>query len=152
MRQCAEEGKLTYSCPVDTFLPEFCHLIRRAMDLTVVVLFGGKRASLASCCAWCCCNYSAVWGIFALTFCIPFPSLWDWNKSMHYGLSCGKLIALDVYVFVSTELDCTVWSSLGCIWQYCVLFYLHVLCVQLYAIIQRKFRKYQNHSSSGCRV
>lgn len=121
MVKCAEAAQLTYSCRVYALFLERCHLIRRATDLSVVVLLWGKRPSPAPCCSCCCCNYSAVWGIFGLTFCIPFASQRDWNKSKHYGLPCGKLIALDVYVLVFTKLDCTAWSIPGCIWHSVVL-------------------------------
>lgn len=93
-----EAAQLTYSCSVCTVFLERCHLIRRATDLCVVVLFWGERPSRAPCCSRCCCNYSVVWGIFGLTFCIPFASQRDWNESKHYGFPCGKPIALDVYV------------------------------------------------------
>lgn len=103
------------------FLPLFC------------VVLGG-RSCLPPCCYPCCCNYSVVWGIFGLTCCIPFASPRDWNKSKHYGLPSGKLIALDVYVLVFTELDCTVWSLPGCIWLsiVCVFFFMCSVrsCVQ----------------------
>ncbi len=121
--------------------------------LICAVVWGGKTPSLAPCCSWCCGNYSVVWGIFGLTFCIPFASQRDWNKSKHYGLPCGKLIALDVYVLVFSEQDCTVWSLPGYIWQ-SVVFASIFMCffLQLCAIMQKMLWKFHNYSYNGCRA
>lgn len=101
--QWAVAAQLTHSCHAATLFLVLCHLVRRTTDLCVVVLFGGERPGWAPCCSPCCCNYSVVWAEFSLTFCIPFASQGDWNKSKHYSLPCGKLIALDVYVLFFTE-------------------------------------------------
>lgn len=123
--QRAEAAQLTHSCRVHASFLEFMppHQESRWSFYRCFVLCWGGRSCLPPCCYPCCCNYSVVWGIFGLTCCIPFASPRDWNKSKHYGLQSGKLIALDVYVLVFTELDCTVWSLPGCIWLSVVCFF-----------------------------
>lgn len=101
------QGSLSRGSPVNIF-PSRLYLVSWALpphqeshwSLCCCFVLWGERPRLPPCCSRCCCNYSVVWGIFGLTFCIPFASQGDWNKSKHYGLPHGKLIALDVYVLV----------------------------------------------------
>lgn len=116
-----------------------------------MLLFCSGRGGGHPRCSWCCSNYSVVWGIFGLTFCIPFAGWGDWNKSKHYGLAmwpayCSGCIRLGLYLAVLYYLIIA-----GLHLTHCCVCTIFMCFIQPCAVMQEMFWKCKNFYRS-CRA